>query len=52
MSNGHVVYTITNPNGLDGSIVITVVNENTITFIATYNTTGQTYTGRLTKYVG
>ena len=52
VSNGHVVYTITNPNGLNGSIVITVVDENTITFIATDNTTGQTHTGRLTKYVG
>ena len=48
--NKKYVYTITNPNGLNGSIVITVVDANTITLVASNGT--QTNSGTLTRYVG
>lgn len=50
--NKKYVYTITNPFGSNGSIVITVVDENTISVTATNSTTNVTRSGTLTRYVG
>lgn len=54
IENRHAIYTVifANPYGTNDSVVITVVNENTISATITNGEFGQTYTGQLTKYVG